>query len=255
MKSVFVSTVILCFFLTSTFAQSTPRSASVSSAAPTVDPLNEIDKQMTYGEDIERDKQSLAMVERLLTSDGNNYQYLWRLARATYFVGDSAAKSEKVRFFERGVDAGQRAVAREPNAAEGHFWLGVCYGGLAEEKGALKALSLVKKIRAEMETVLRLNDRYHEGNAYLALGEMDRQLPRIVGGSVKRSITTLEQGVRVAPNNLEMKFALANSYQEAGRKDEARQQLQDILGRQINPARAKTERDIQEKSRKLLSKL
>src|SRR5262249_32871149 len=154
----------------------------------------------TFGENPERDKQSLAAAERALASDANNYQWLWRVSRACYFVGDSAGKGEKVRYFERGIETGERGGGQLSNAGEGHFWLAVSYGGCAEEKGALKALSLVKKIRAEMEVVLKLNDRYQDGGAYLALGEMDRQLPRIIGGNSKRGISRLEQGIAIAPN-------------------------------------------------------
>jgi tetratricopeptide (TPR) repeat protein len=210
---------------------------------------------MTFGESLERDKQSLAMAERFLASDGRNYQLLWRVARACYFVGDNVAKAEKLRYFELGMNAGQRAIAREPNAVEGHFWLAVNYGGYADQKGVFKSLQMVKKIRAEMENVLRLNDRYYDGNAYLALGEMDRQLPRIIGGNLGRAIARLEQGLRVAPDNLEMKLSLAQAYLEKGREEDARRQLQDLLGRQINPSRANAERGTQEKARQMLKKL
>jgi tetratricopeptide (TPR) repeat protein len=210
---------------------------------------------MTFGESLERDKQSLAMAERFLANDGRNYQLLWRVARACYFVGDNVAKAEKLRYFELGMNAGQRAIAREPNAVEGHFWLAVNYGGYADQKGVFKSLQMVKKIRAEMENVLRLNDRYYDGNAYLALGEMDRQLPRIIGGNLGRAISRLEQGLRVAPDNLEMKLSLAQAYLEKGRKEDARRQLEDLLKRQINPSRANAERGTQEKARQMLKKL
>jgi tetratricopeptide (TPR) repeat protein len=254
MKKLFVLSIILGFFLTSAFAQSKPHSAHVSAAAH-VNPFQEVDRLMTFGENLERDKQSLGIAERFLANDGNNYQWLWRVARACYFVGDNVAKAEKLRYFEQGMSAGQRAIAREPNAVEGHFWLAVNYGGYADQKGVFKSLQMVKKIRAEMETVLRLNDRYYDGNAYLALGEMDRQLPRIIGGNVGRAISRLEQGLSVAPDNLEMKLSLAQAYLEKGRKEDARRQLNEILGRQVNPSRANAERGTQEKARQMLKKL
>ncbi len=217
--------------------------------------LQEADHLISFGEDIERDKQSLSKIEKALEVNGNNYQLLWRFARACYFVGDNISKAEKLRYFERGIAAGQRAIALSPDAVEGHFWLAVNFGGMAGEKGVLKALQLVRKIRSEMETVLRLNDRYQDGGAYHALGEMDRQLPRIIGGNLKRGITRLEQGVQLAPDNLDMRFALARAYNEAGRKEDARRQLQEILSRQVNSSREKAERNVQGKARRLLSKL
>jgi tetratricopeptide (TPR) repeat protein len=241
MWKVLISIIFICF--------------SPAQALTQTNSFQELDHLISFGEDLERDKQSLSKVEKALESDGNNYQLLWRVARACYFVGDNISKAEKLRYFERGIAVGQRAIALSPNAVEGHFWLAVNYGGMAGEKGVFKALQLVRKIRSEMEMVLHLNDRYQDGGAYHALGEMDRQLPRIIGGNLKRGITRLEQGVQLAPDNLEMRFALAKAYNEAGRKEDARRQLEEIIGRQVNPAREKADRNVQEKARRLLSKL
>jgi hypothetical protein len=259
MKRAYFATVLLLiapvFTPAPVFSQSKSTLAEASKTASVANPYLEADRLMTYGEDLERDKQSLAIAEKALAGDGNNYQWLWRVARGCYFVGDNADKNEKSRYFDRGTEIGQRATVQQPEAVEGHFWLAVNYGGLAEQKGALKALGLVKKIRAEMEAVLRINDRYQDASAYHALGEIDRQLPRLFGGNLKRSIARLEQGAQIAPNNIQIKFVLAQAYQDAGRKEDARRQLQEIIGRQINPSRARSERGIQEKARQLLNKL
>ncbi|MBL8168586.1 MAG: tetratricopeptide repeat protein [Acidobacteria bacterium] len=232
-------------------AQTKTRAATT---AP-VNPFAEADRLFSFGEDAARDKQSLAVIEQALASNGNEYQWLWRAARAYYYVGDGASNNAKLPFFEKGMHVGQRAIAAQPNAVEGHFWLAANYGGISEEKGAFKALALVKKIRAEMETVLKLYDRFQDGGAYLALGEMDRQLPRLLGGNLKRAIERLEQGQRIAPHNLELWLALGQAYQEAGRKDDARRQFQEVLNRQINPAFPRAGRNAQDKARRLLAKL
>lgn len=249
MKSSIFSIVAVCLLVFSVFAQPKATAAAVPVSA---NPFQEADHLFTFGEDAERDKQSLAVVERALAGAGKDYQWLWRAARVYYYVGAAAGKAEKLRFFEKGMDAGRRAVAELPNAVEGHFWLAANYGGYSEQKGAFKALTMVKKIRAEMETVLRLNDSYQDGRAYLALGEMDRQLPRLLGGNLNRAIQRLEQGVKIAPDNLEMKLALAQAYQEAGRKEDARRYYQEIIQKQV---RTRAERDVQEKAKRLMGKL
>jgi tetratricopeptide (TPR) repeat protein len=243
---------VLCAPLSAqSFVKSFPQTRSHASASP-LTPFQEADALFTLGEDAERDKKSLAVIERELAKDPGHYQWLWRAARVCYFVGEDAAKTGKLQYFEKGIDAGQRAIAREPNAVEGHFWLAVNYGGYSEQKGVFKALATVKKIRAGMETVLRLNDGYQDGGAYLALGEMDRQLPRIIGGNLGRAISRLEQGLRVAPHNLEMKLALAEAYREAGRKEDARRQLQELAQQ---PARSNADRHVQEKAKQKLARL
>jgi tetratricopeptide (TPR) repeat protein len=249
MKSSIFSIVVVCFLFSSVFAQPKASAAAIPVSA---NPFQEADHLFTFGEDAERDKQSLAVVERALAGASKDYQWLWRAARVYYYVGDAAGKAEKLRFFEKGMDVGRRAIAELPNAVEGHFWLAANYGGYSEQKGAFKALTMVKKIRAEMETVLRLNDSYQDGRAYLALGEMDRQLPRLLGGNLNRAIQRLEQGVKIAPGNLEMKLALAQAYQEAGRKEDARRYYQEIIQKQV---RTRAERDVQEKAKRLIGKL
>jgi tetratricopeptide (TPR) repeat protein len=229
-----------------------PAQTKARAGTPPPTPFQEADRLFTYGEDTERDKQALAIIDRELAADATNYQWLWRAARVCYFVGEDAPKNDKLRYFNKGIDAGQRAVAREPNAVEGHFWLAVNHGGFSEQKGVFKALMTVKKIRAGMETVLRLNDRYQDGGAYLALGEMDRQLPRIVGGNLSRAIARLEQGLKVAPHNLELRLALAKAFEEAGRKADAKRELQALLSQ---PAHTNAERHIHEKARRMFEKL
>ena len=218
-------------------------------------PYHDVDDLMTFGENLERDKQSLAVVEKSLVKYGSTYQFLWRASRACYFVGDQVAEAEKTRFFERGIETGQRAIALEPNAVEGHFWLAANYGGLAEQKGPFRALQLIKKIRAGMETVLQLNEVYQNGAAYLALGEIDRRLPGIIGGNLDRAISRLEKGISVAPNNLEIKLSLAEAYLERKRKEDARRLLLVIVNWPSDRTLSKSDRNIQDQARQKLSKL
>jgi len=246
--AIFLTLIVFCLF---TPVSAQPKTKTVAAPANT-NLYQEADNLFTLGDDAGRDKQSMGVIERALAANGNDYQWLWRAARVYYFVGDQAAKSEKVSYFEKGIAVGQRAVAAEPNAVEGHFWLGVNYGGYSDQKGVFKALATVSKIRSEMETVLRLNDRYQDGGAYLALGEMDRQLPRIIGGNMNRAIQRLEQGVSVAPNNLEIKLALGQAYEEKGRKEDARRMFQEIIEKQ-SPTKA--ESHVQEKAKRLIAKL
>lgn len=247
-------TLSVCFlftpvFATPVFAQPKTKTAAAPASA---NPFQEADSLFTLGDDPGRDKQAMGVIEKALGPNANDYQWLWRAARVYYFVGDTAPKGEKLPYFEKGISVGLRAVAAQSEGAEGHFWLGVNYGGYSDQKGVFKALATVKKIRAEMETVLRLNDRYQDGGAYLALGEMDRQLPRFFGGSMARAIERLEKGLTVAPNNLEIKLALGQAYEEKGRKEDARRMYQEIINKQ---SPTKNERHVQEKAQRFIGKL
>lgn len=235
-------------------AQPTSKNTTLKPAAtvaPSKDPIGDADHLLTRGDNTAQDRQTFAILESALATDGKNYDLLWRAARAAYYVGDFGEQTEKLKFFDRGIALAQRAIALQPNAVEGHFWLAANYGGKAQMVGALKALSTVKKIRNEMQTVVQLNDAYENGNAYLALGEIDRELPGVMGGDKKRAIARYQQGLKVAPENLDLKVALSKAFKDAGRKEDARRLLEEVL--QATPT-TRIQREAQEEAKQLLSK-
>ncbi len=215
------------------------------------DPMGDADRLFSRGDTPAQDQQALAILGSALTADGKNYDLLWRAARSAYYVGDFGVEADKLKHFDKGIALAQRAIVLQPNSVEGHFWLAANYGGKAQLVGALKALSTVKKIRAEMQIVVKLNDAYENGNAYLALGEIDRELPGVMGGNKKRALGLYEQGLKVAPENLDLKVALSKAYKDAGRKDEARRLLEEVLKAQPT---TRIQREAQEEARQLLTK-
>jgi FimV-like protein len=222
---------------------------------PKASTTQQSDRLFSYGEDPARDRGALDLLEQASSTEPGQYQILWRLARANYYVAEETPKAQKLSFYERGTTTAQQAIALDPNAAEGHFWLGANYGGTAELKGMFNALFLIGKIRAEMETVIRLNAGYEDARAYLALSELDRQLPRLIGGSTSRAVTWGEQGLKLAPRNLELKLSLARAYLEVGRRDEARRQLQEITASPVSPVRTKADRSAQQEASRMLTKM
>jgi tetratricopeptide (TPR) repeat protein len=228
-------------------------SPALSASPP--DPVPEIDRLFSYGADPGSEKQALEIAERALKGKPNDYELLWRAARSYYYTADGVAARDRLPYYNRGIAVGSRAVDQKTGGVEGHFWLAANYGGYCREKSGLPPLGTVKKVREGMETVLRLNDRYEEGSAYVALGEIDRQLPKLFGGDDKRAVARLEQGLKIAPQNLEMKLALAEAYLDSNRKTDARRQLEEMMKLPLSPARTNESRRAQEKARSLLTKL
>jgi len=226
---------------------------TVPAAAGTID---DVDRLFGYGANHPNERQALQLIEAALKESPNDYQLLWRTARSLYYTADGLpTEKERIKLYERAMEIGERAVAQNPNGVEGHFWLAASVGGFCREKGGISAFKQVKKVRTGMEMVLKLNDEFEEGAAYMALGEIDRQLPGLFGGNLKRSIATLEKGMQVAPTNPEIKYALAESYREANRKADARKQIQELLELPLNSPRANEYKRAQENARKLLAKL
>jgi len=154
---------------------------------------------------------------------------LWLATRSLSEQGDRAAGEEKTRLLERAIETGEEAVRRCPDRVEAHFWLGASYGRFAEAEGGLTALRLVDRIRHEMEASVKLQPDYEGGDAYLALGQLDLSVPGLFGGNRERGVARLEEGLRVAPRNAEIRLALAEAYLHDGRRSEALALLRSIV--------------------------
>ena len=207
--------------------------------------IERADRLFTYGENPARDREALTVLEEAVKSSPNDFNVLWRAARAAYYVDNE----------DKAVAFATNAVRADPGRPDGHFWLAAGYGGLAEKRGMFKALTLIGKVRSGMETVIRISPGYEDANAYLALCELDRQLPRILGGSTQRAIGYCEQGLRLEPSNLDLKLAMARTYDEAGRKLDARRQLEELLALPVGKMRPTAEKGVQEEARRMLQKL
>jgi tetratricopeptide (TPR) repeat protein len=203
-------------------------------------------------EDVVPLKQAIVLLSELEKAQPDNYEVLWRCARVYYALGDNTKPtSEKLKLFEQAIASGKRAVEINPDGVEGHYWLGVSYGGYGEAKGAFKAISLVGQIRKEMETVIRIDPKYEDGGAFIVLGRLDYELPTLMGGSKKRAIKEYEQGLKVAPSNPLLKVFLAESYIDADRKSEAKQLLEQVLSIDSDAQPSIILKDAQRQARKL----
>ena len=107
-------------------------------------------------------------------------------ARASFYVGDHTDNDdERDDMFREGTEAGKAAVQLQPNKPEGHSWLGANYGGGAAAS-TIANLSSFQDIKTEMEAVLKIDEGYQGYSAYLGLGRLYLQAPRILGGDSRR---------------------------------------------------------------------
>jgi tetratricopeptide (TPR) repeat protein len=190
---------------------------------------DELFAEFDVDEKIEPLRAAATLLDELEKAEPARYDIRWRRARAYQALGEAAPKKdEKLELFDRAIESGKRAIELAPNAVEGHYWLGVSYGGYGEAKGMLKALSMIDDIRREMNAVIKIDAKYEDASAYLVLGRIDFELPGMFGGSDKRAIEEYEQGLKLAPNNAVMKLYLADSYLD-GRKDDAKKLLEELI--------------------------
>jgi tetratricopeptide (TPR) repeat protein len=217
--------------------------------------IEKADKLFANRDNMESLKQAATLMEEMAAREKTNYEAHWRLAKYKYYLADvETDEAKKTKLLQSAIGAAKKAVALETNRVEGHFWLAATNGSFAEMKGGISSLGLVKTIRKEFQAALALDPAYENGASYLALGEIDLNLPRFFGGNDRRGIERLEEGLKTYQSNAELKFALASAYEKKGRKNEARKLLESILTTS-DPARTPNEiQDLRNKARTLMDK-
>lgn len=205
---------------------------------------------------IEKARQAASLLKQARMSDYSNYDVAWKLARCDYYIGSHEQDDDaQLKAFREGITASEAAVKLAPDKPEGHFWLGANLGGRAEAQGPLYALSSVPDIRREMETVIKLDEGFQSGSAYLALGQIDLDLPEVMGGDRKRAVETLEKGLRFGADNALLHEKLAEAYYESKRPADARAQANAVLKMKPSPEYQPEYEEAAKDARELLQKV
>jgi tetratricopeptide (TPR) repeat protein len=219
-KAVFAVVIVLAL-------AALPALAQTPSSSPLV---QQGDDLYTQRADLAKAKEAQAKYEAALAAKEDDYGASWRLARILYWIGDhTPANDAKKQLFQQGIDHAKKAVELGPDKADGHFWLGVCYGVYGEAKGVLKSLALVKPIKAEMRRVLEIDPAYDRGGADRVLGRVYHQLPGFAGGSEKLSLQHLQKAVEYGPRVGLNLLYLSDTYVSLDRVEDARKALETIL--------------------------
>lgn len=230
-----VISICLLLFVASCNHEAPPAESPLTGTTSATEDVTTADQLYSQREDLMQLRRGIVSLRQALTKDPGNYDAAWKLAKFNYYLATHAEDSkERDDAFRAGIEAGKTAVQLQPEKADGHFWLGANYGGAAEHS-TIQGLSTVNDIRNEMQTVLRLDEGYQNGSAYMVLGLVDLHAPGLLGGDPKRAVEEMEQGLRFGEPNAFLHLHLAEAYIKVGRNDDARRELKKILSMPPDP--------------------
>ena len=106
-----------------------------------------------------------------------------------------------------------------------------------------------------MEAVLKLDESYQGYSAYLGLGRLYLQAPRVLGGDTGKALEYLEKGVKQSPNNSLMRYHLAEALEANNRDAEAKKQLETLMATTPDPKYAAEHNSAVAKAKKLMEKI
>jgi tetratricopeptide (TPR) repeat protein len=232
-----------------------PAAGETTAMRPAVDAIAQADQLFAGREDLVKVRQGVVALRQAQAEDQGNYGLAWRLAKFNYFLGDhSPDTGERDKAYHDGIEAGKLAVKLQDGKPEGHFWLGANYGGSAKTS-LLAGLSEFDDIKREMETVIKLDEGYQNGSAYMALGQLYLEAPRLVGGDTQKAIQYLEKGLKLGPDNALLRAQLAAGYVEVHRNEDARKQIDALLAMKPAPGYEPEYNDAVAEVKKLQEKI
>ena len=183
----------------------------------------------------------LRSIELLRHEDAVSYETAWRLGRALFFAGQEAAEpGVATGLHAEGVLAGKRAVKTAAtkhltDRVEGHFWLGVNLGLLAQLETPVKASLHALQARRSLLKAMAIDVSYHGAGPLRVLARLQHKLPRLLGGGLARARENYERAISVAPANTVTRIYFAELLLEFGEVDRAQAELEAVLNAPRDP--------------------
>lgn len=144
----------------------------------------------------------------------NSIETAWMFGRACFDWADFARSDDsREEIAEEGIAACKAALRLESNSAPAHYYLALNEGQLARTK-TLGALSLVRRMEAELKEAARLDRKLDYAGPDRSLGMLYLEAPGWPAsiGSSKKAREHLERAEQLAPEYPENHLNLAEAY-------------------------------------------
>ncbi|HEY4303049.1 MAG TPA: hypothetical protein VGM82_01175 [Gemmatimonadaceae bacterium] len=183
------------------------------------------------------------------TADTTSYTWLITAANDAVDKGEfNPSDDQRKALYKSAEEYARRAVAANPNDAEGHFQLARAIGRNALTMGSRDRVKYASVVRDEAMTALKLNPK-HAGALHV-MGEWNAEVMRLngftrmiaknlLGGKVfgeaswDNAQKYLEEAVATEPNRITHHLDLGAVYADRDMKDKARQQFEWIANAPI----------------------
>ena len=192
-----------------------------------------------------RPQEAYELLERHLQENPNDYEALWRAARAGVVTGVQEKRSIAWQntWLDPAIALGDRAVALRPDGIDGLYWRGAAAGRRALNAGPGYAADLAQRVYDDAHAILALDPEH--GGAHNLLGKLNYEImslsaiERFIGRHLVRkpalrdsSWESAELHLRTAaeawPDYVLFQFDLAQLYRKRDRDDEARDALRRV---------------------------
>lgn len=172
--------------------------------------------------------------EEALEVDPENYQVLWRLARAYEWQG-KMAKKDKLPLLEKGKAYAEKAIKLNEKGVEGHYWLGALIGRIGETKGILNSLFMVKPMKAEMDRAVQIDPSFASAHYVLSLLYWKVPGRPLSIGDKGKALEEAKLAVKLAPDNTQYRLGLGEAYLALKDRTSAKREFEAVVAMPPTP--------------------
>ena len=200
------------------------------------DTLGKLDALYARREDPAAVKELETAVQTALKATPDDYELLWRAARARYWVADGQPNGDtKKRLAKEAWDLSERALKKNPKGVEGSYFAALSIGAYSQAVGILSALAegLEGKFNDRLDYAIKANPDIDHGGPLIAKGRYYFELPwpkRDLG----KSTQILQKVVEKHPESLRAYVYLAETQLDDGKTAEAKATLAKALSGSVS---------------------
>jgi len=184
MFRVFILSVLICIFTSSIYSETD-------------------DSIWSNRDSAEGSKKAYEYYKELFGNE-TNYENAWKFARSAFYYADNYLQLNdmKKKIFSEAKIASEIATNLEPEKVEGHYYLAICVGSLAEVSSIFENLSVADIIIRESTKVINTDPYFDDGGGYMLRGRVYQMAPAIISvGDRQKAIKDYEKALEYGPDN------------------------------------------------------
>ncbi len=164
-----------------------------------------------------------------ILADTTAAQTLAAKAAVAFAKFEATSDRDRLAWYQRAEDAAQRALALDPENVAALLTLAQAKGEAGLHKGPLQNLDLAGTTRDLMKRVLEIQP--DNPNALVGLGVWNLELTArgvgwMFGASRNGALASVERGIELAPDDIELRIEYARALQLVGNESGARAQAE-----------------------------
>ncbi len=161
---------------------------------------------------VERVRDAAKEFDAVLAAASDHYDTLARSARIWLWLSENeSTKDARRAAAQRAMELSRTTVKLDEKRVEGHFYLAVALGTLADVERGLSAFGRIREMRTVLLRAIELDEKFDEAGPHRTLGQLLLEAPTepISVGNTKVAAKHIQRAAELSPDYPENQYVLA----------------------------------------------